>query len=212
MNSFRTIAAVLVVLLAFTCFQLIANNSLREAVRSDVKHQVGLTEDEMLRHQEQIRKATELMGKLTASLEAANSEVDAAAAKSADLTKSVGELESKVKALGVELEDVGKRLEMLKGAAENAPKADLGLMKLQEHVESVEAGAKSAADNVDQLSATLRKMTTEFGQYESAVRPSDVTGMKEDVERVRSEVQKLGDEIRKLLADLESAKPDGGGS
>jgi|GEM_PF-6382761 len=212
MNSFRTIAAVLVVLLAFTCFQLIANNSLREAVRSDVKTQVGLTEDEILRHQEEIRKATELMGKLTASLEAVNSEVGAAGVKSADLMKSIGELEVKVKAVGAELEDVGKRLEMLKAAAENAPKADLGMTKVKEHVESVEAGAKSAADSVEQLSAALKQVTAEFGQYESAVKPSDVAGMKEDVGRVRSEAQKLGDEIRKLLADLDSAQPEGDGS
>ena len=211
MNSFRTIAAVLVVLLAFTCFQLIANNSLRDAVRSDVKTQVGLSKEEILYHQEQVRKATELTDKLTASLEAVNSEVGAAAVKSADLTKSVGELESKVKALSVELENVDKELETLKGAAENAPKADLGMMKLQEHVESVGADAKLAADNVEQLSTTLKKVTADLGQYESAVKPSDVAGMKEDVERVRSEAQKLGDEIRKLLADLESAKPEGDG-
>ena len=55
MDSFRTIAAVLVVLLAFTGFQLIANYSLRRSVREDVKRQMDTADAQMLRLRAGIR-------------------------------------------------------------------------------------------------------------------------------------------------------------
>ena len=127
MDSFRTIAAVLVVLLAFTGFQLIANYSLRRSVREDVKRQMDSADAQMLRLREGIGKANQQLkafqSELAAaadSLQAVAEKVKDAVTKSGQLSESVTALETQIKALGAIVEAIKKKLGALDGATDGA--------------------------------------------------------------------------------------------
>jgi len=209
MNGLKTVAAVLVVLLAFTGLQLIANYSLRKSVVRDVKKQIRQIDSgraEMLKHQERLREATRLMTKLARSLEAVSSQVAAAVAKSADLAKSVAELELKLKALGAGLDEIKKKLGALAGAADTAQAARAGLRKLQENLGRVQADARAAAGAAAGALTALGKLKKELADHKQAVSASALAGMSKEISRIRGETQRLAGEVRKLASDLQTMK------
>ncbi len=209
MNSLKTVAAVLVVLLAFTGFQLIANYSLRKSVVEDVKKQIKQIDSgraEMLKHQERLREATKLMTKLAGSLEAVSSQVAAAAVKSADLAKSVGELEAKLKALGASLDDLKKKLGALDGAADAMRATRASLQKLRENVGRAETDARTASQAAAGALTALGKLKKELADHKQAVSASALAQMNKEIGRIRGEAQRLAGEVRKLASDLQTIK------
>jgi len=111
MSNFKLIAAVFVVLLAFTGFQVITNTSLRKAVRDDVQQQIQSSEGRMLRHQEQLQKATEKAEELGRQLDAAKAKAADQAAALDELARAVAELHARVESANAELQQLLRSLE-----------------------------------------------------------------------------------------------------
>jgi len=107
MDNLRTVIGVLVVLFAFTCFQLIANYSLRRSVSADVRGQIDQID-------KRLQRTTQLMDRFEQSLKTLNRQTTDAAAKSAALTESIGTLGQSVRALKDDIGDLKTELETIK--------------------------------------------------------------------------------------------------
>ena len=135
MDNFKTVAAVLVVLVAFTGFQLIANYSLRKAVRNDVEKQmkqIETSEAEMLRLRNGLKQATQDLEKLheavtgldrlnelakqietlAGAVDTLKAKLDAAAEKAGALQQPADELGEKIGALDAKISHLSKGKEL----------------------------------------------------------------------------------------------------
>ncbi len=214
MDSFKTFAAVLLALLAFTSFQLIANHSLRRAVRNDVKTQIDSTDQQMLKHQAQLREAAELMNKLEHLLKTANSTAGAAVFESARLADSVhglagsvASLAAKIKTIELALDKVTAKLGSLESATDKASKTHSSLVKLQEETSKAEAGVLAASRDAVAASAAAAKLASELAEHKQAVKASTLAEMKEEIGRIRSDLQKVAATVDSLKTSGATKEP-----
>ena len=153
MDNFKTVVAVLVVLVAFTGFQLIANHSLRKSVRSDVEKQI-----------KQIESTDAELLRLRNGLADAAVEV----AKLSDIAEDVAALQAAVKGLEglkelpAEVEKLSEAIKALK-AKVDAAAAKVGSLEapvgaIEKRIGSLDAKLPAAKD-IDRLAG----MTKEIG-------------------------------------------------
>lgn len=209
MDNFRTVVAVLVVLLAFTCFQLIANYSLREGVRRDVRKQIDSSDVQMLRHHDQLKAAAGLTVRLAKSLRQVEAEMAAAKTSSADLAKVVGDLvdevEKKLGALKTSLRGIEKKLAGLGGGADEVGRTQASLKQLRQQVGQVGASVRSASKDAAGALKALRNLQVELAEHKRIVKTSALSSMRSDIRQIQGK-------LKQLTSALQSKEAKGGGT
>jgi chromosome segregation ATPase len=219
MDNFRTVAAVLVVLLAFTGFQLIANYSLRRAVREDVKTQVADTQNtkaEMMMHHKQLQAARRLMDDLSKSINAASASMTALDATLGKLEKAAAGLDSKLKAatdgLGTKVGAIETRLKeleaaadalkkkigLLGGAADDAGAARATLTTLQKQLSGAAGRAKSADLGAQRALTLVGSLKTDFSKQKRELDELRLDDMKRNLGSIQDEIRKLSRSVQTL--------------
>lgn len=202
MDNFKTIAAVLVVLIAFTGFQLIANYSLRSAVRADVARQISKTEDQVTRHNEQLKQAYEISGSLAQSMADLQSQFskmtdDLAATNErlAQISAKAAENVEALNALDVNIAALAKKIEEMKKSADSAKHAEANVSALDAQVRGLGAEISSASQNASLALSTAQKVQSDLAVREAN---GDVDKIRNQVTDLRSGFDQLSTEIRNL--------------
>lgn len=202
MDNFKTIAAVLVVLIAFTGFQLIANYSLRSAVRADVARQMAKADDQITKHNEQLKQAYELSGSLAQSmadlqsqfsrmtddLAATNERLAQISAKAAENVHALNTLDANITSLA-------KKVEEMKKSAESAKRADANVSALDAQVRGLGAELSSASHNASLALSTAQKVQNDLAAREAN---GDIDKLRNQVTNLRSGFDQLSAEVRNL--------------
>lgn len=205
MNNFRTVVAVLVVLLAFTGFQLIANYSLRRAVRKDVQDQIEKTESaraELIGYQEKLAKATERLNELVAAVERAAQQAEAARQKSEELSTALDAVTAKLETLKTRLDEIEKKVGPLGKAAAAAAEAHAGLKSLDERLARLTGRLSARKKQTDQALARLSdRLTDRREQAEKEHRHLDdeLATLRRAVEQADAELDSAGKDAAKAL-------------
>ena len=203
MDNFKTVTAVLVVLVAFTGFQLIANHSLRRSVRSDVERQIKQIESsdaELLRLRKGLADAAAEVAKL-----------DGIAKDIASLQAAVKGLEG-LKGLPAEVAKLSAAIDALK-AKVDAAAAKIG--SLEAPVEAVEKrigslGAKlpaagdlsRLADVTKDIDAAVAAAESLRGVLDSASKAASGAALDKPVARVQKALAELDTKITEMKARL----------
>ena len=199
MDNFKTVVAVLVVLVAFTGFQLIANHSLRKSVRSDVEKQIR-----------QIESSDAELLRLRQGLADAAVEV----AKLKDVAKDVASLQEAVKgldglkALPGEVDRLSKAIDALK-AKVDAAAAKVGLLEdpvgsLEKRIGSLDAKVPAAAD-IERLAGVRKEIGAVVvaaeslrGVLDSASKAASGVTFDEPVARIQKALAELDTKITEM--------------
>ncbi|MFW6107857.1 MAG: hypothetical protein ACOC70_01530 [bacterium] len=205
MNNFRTVVTVLVVLLAFTCFQLIANYSLRRAVREDVHDQIEKTESaraELIEYEEELAKATERLDELVAALEQVAGQAEAARQKSEKLSVALDAVAAKLEALKTRLDEIEKKVGPLGKAADAAAEAHARLESLDERLTRLAGGLSARKKQTEQALARLSGRLTE--QRELAEKNhkhlgEELATLRRAVEQADAELDSAGKDAARAL-------------
>jgi len=199
MDNFRTVAAVLVVLFAFTGFQFIANHSLRKAVQRDIGSaesrmagvigQIAAADAKVRAAHTQLAELDGAAARLAESLKAVTEQVNSTGARSAELEKSVDALQAKVAALSAGIDAMMKKLGALDRTADSAQATQERVKSIQTQVSAADADARSASQNASGAAAEIRKLTQELAQHRQAV--NALADLKKDIEGVRNQLRQL---------------------
>ena len=209
MDNFKTVAAVLVVLLAFTGFQLIANYSLRKAVRADVAGQI-----------ERIEGSEAELLRLRRGLKAAAADLD----KLREVAKEIAALEKAVAGLE-RLKDLPKEIEKLSAAIDalkakiDAAAAKTGALEgpvdaLGKKIGSLD-GKIPAAKDLDRLAGVTKEIDALAAAAEavrvrldSAAKAADRAALDKPVARI----QKALAELAVKITDMKNKLTEGPGT
>ena len=209
MDNFKTVAAVLVVLLAFTGFQLIANYSLRKAVRADVAGQI-----------ERIEGSEAELLRLRRGLKAAAADLD----KLREVAKEIAALEKAVAGLE-RLKDLPKEIEKLSAAIDalkakiDAAAAKTGALEgpvdaLGKKIGSLD-GKIPAARDLDRLAGVTKEIDALAAAAEavrvrldSAAKAADRAALDKPVARI----QKALAELAVKITDMKNKLTEGPGT
>ncbi len=215
MDNFRTVSAVLVVLLAFTGLQLVANYALRRAVREDVKQQVAETQNtraEMLEHHRRLKEAADLLGGLNTSLDTVRTRMAALETTLGTLGKAVEALGAKLREAAADAEGVDAKIEAsakrlrdiqaaagtlqeqvgrIGGLAREAGLAQGTLKTLQKQVGEAEGRAKSADVDAQRALTQIISLKTEFANHKRSVDDLRLDEMKRGVETLQNDLTRL---------------------
>jgi chromosome segregation ATPase len=209
MDNFKTVAAVLVVLLAFTGFQLIANYSLRKAVRADVAGQIERiegSEAELLRLRQGLKETAADLEKLRG-----------VAKEIAALEKAVAGLE-RLKELPKEIEKLSAAIDALK-AKIDAAAAKTGALEgpvdaLGKKIGSLD-GKIPAAKDLDRLAGVTKEIdalaaaaATVRVRLDSAAKAADRAALDKPVARI----QKALAELDVKITDMKNKLTEGSGT
>lgn len=194
MDNFKTVAAVLVVLVAFTGLQLIANHSLRRSVRSDVEKQIRQIESsdaELLRLRQGLADAAADVAKLSG-----------VAKDIASLQEAVKGLE-RLRELPKEIEKLSAAIDALRAKVEAAA-AKVGSLErpvgaLEKRIGSLDVKIPAAKD-LDRLA----NVTKEIGAAVTAA--ESLRGVLDSASKtaIAATLDKPVARIQKVLAELDT--------
>ena len=201
MDNFRTIAAVLVVLAAFTGFQFIANYSLRSAVRADVQRQIAQTDQQAVKHNEQLKQAYELSGSLAQSLAdlqahllRMNDEFAATTERLGQISAKAAETAETVNALANNLDSLERKIDELKQSADAGKRAEVNLAALDARLREFEQEVSSASQNASLALSAAQQMRNDLSGRDTS---GEIDVLKRNVTDLRFEFDQLASEIRK---------------
>jgi chromosome segregation ATPase len=227
MQNIRVIVAVVVVLLAFTGFQLIANYALRRAVRGDVQKQIeqaqGLETDLAKAHDELRRigkTAAMLREQLATSAEAVRTKIEASArqaetlapavttidtgvkelsAKLAKCAEDAGTLSTRLKDLSENVDAVEKKLTAAKKTAESVKSARAELTKLKKTADDAATRSRESSIEVRTLIVAIRKLEKDLAAHRKAA-PSadDLAALSAKTQQLAGRVTKIADNLKTL--------------
>jgi len=204
MNNFKTIVVVLVVLLAFTGLQLIANYSLRKAVRGDVEKQIRQIENseaELLR----LRKGLTAVAEDLAKLREAAKELD-------KLREAIKGLD-RLKELPNEIEKLSAAIDALRAKIEAAA-AKTGALnepvdKLEKKIGSLSAKMPAAkdvgrlADVTKELNALAAAADVVRARLDSAAKAAGDGAFDKPVARINKVLTELDTKITEMKNKLD---------